>query len=90
MTNPRRSTREFVVMEAAGLVALGIPRDLSEELVPCVARGKFNEVGKPITLHLTHIGQNVEDPDVASVVYAPTGSFLRLVLQRSKESRHFE
>ena len=87
----QRHTREFLVMEAHGLMALGIPRDLSADLVPCLARGKFTELGKPITLHLTQLFDGCEESsNVASVVYSPKGSFVRMVLQRNHASRCFE
>ena len=84
-----RTTREFVVLDAQELVMLGIPHDLSAELIPCTARGKFDDSGKPVTLHLTHLGGCLSDPNVASVVFSPKGLFLRMVLQRGgQDSRH--
>ncbi len=81
MTELSFSPFEFLIVDAEQLINFGIPHDISMELVPCVARGTW-ENGKPRTLHLINIrGTEVFN---ASVVFTEKGAFSRMVLQRSK------
>lgn len=74
-------TFEFVVLDPEELVKhFGIPVDLAEELVPCLAHGVW-ENGKTRTLHMKALDGS---PKTASVVFTPKGSFSRMVLHRSK------
>jgi len=73
---------EVLVLHAAHLEQLGIPADLSAELVPCVARGLLSR-GRPRTMHLTNLAGSLTNPTQASVVFTTNGTFSRLVLQRA-------